>query len=284
MKPREAAIKAMSEVSGPVVATTLVLLAVFVPSAFLPGITGEMYRQFALTIAVATVFSTINALTLSPALSALLLRPQTGKKNAFFRGLRRGLRQDRSGIHGALQVPAAARRTGHAAVRRAVGPDRLAVRGPADRLPARGGSGLRDGRRSASRRRLLGAYARGAGRDRRDSRSDARGSGLGLPRRLLADRRHQRLQRGHRVHHHGALGGANGPGVEPGGDPDQPAAPVCRHPGGHRFRFHPPPAISGLGVAGGFPVPARGPWRRRAERTGARPLRRSSPTATPSPA
>jgi len=86
MSPREAAIKAMSEVSGPVVATTLVLLAVFVPSAFLPGITGEMYRQFALTIAVATVFSTINALTLSPALSALLLRPQKAKKNVFFRG------------------------------------------------------------------------------------------------------------------------------------------------------------------------------------------------------
>jgi HAE1 family hydrophobic/amphiphilic exporter-1 len=69
-----------------VVATTLVLLAVFVPTAFLPGITGEMYRQFALTIAVSTVFSSINALTMSPALSALLLRPQKANKNAFFRG------------------------------------------------------------------------------------------------------------------------------------------------------------------------------------------------------
>ncbi len=86
MTAKEAAIKAMSEVSGAVVATTLVLLAVFVPAAFLPGITGEMYRQFALTIAVATVFSTINALTMSPALSALLLRPPKEKKNAFFRG------------------------------------------------------------------------------------------------------------------------------------------------------------------------------------------------------
>jgi hydrophobic/amphiphilic exporter-1 (mainly G- bacteria), HAE1 family len=84
--PREAAIQAMSEVSGPVVATTLVLLAVFVPAAFLPGITGELYRQFALTIAIATIFSSINALTLSPALAALLLRPPKEKKNAFFRG------------------------------------------------------------------------------------------------------------------------------------------------------------------------------------------------------
>ena len=83
---RAAAIKAMSEVSGPVVATTLVLLAVFVPAAFMPGITGELYRQFALTIAVATIFSSINALTLSPALAALLLRLPPENKNAFFRG------------------------------------------------------------------------------------------------------------------------------------------------------------------------------------------------------
>jgi HAE1 family hydrophobic/amphiphilic exporter-1 len=76
----------MSEVSGPVIATTMVLLAVFIPASFLPGITGEMYRQFALTIAVATVFSSINALTMSPALSALLLRPPKARKNAFFRG------------------------------------------------------------------------------------------------------------------------------------------------------------------------------------------------------
>jgi len=83
---RAAAIKAMSEVSGPVVATTLVLFAVFVPAAFMPGITGELYRQFALTIAVATIFSSINALTLSPALAALLLRLPSENKNAFFRG------------------------------------------------------------------------------------------------------------------------------------------------------------------------------------------------------
>ncbi len=83
---KDAAIEAMGEVSGPVVATTLVLLAVFVPAAFMPGITGEMYRQFALTIAVATVFSSVNALTMSPALCALLLRPPKARKNAFFRG------------------------------------------------------------------------------------------------------------------------------------------------------------------------------------------------------
>jgi HAE1 family hydrophobic/amphiphilic exporter-1 len=86
LSARQAAIKAMSEVAGPVIATTLVLLAVFVPAAFLPGITGQLYRQFALTIAVSTVFSSINALTLSPALAALLLRPPPEKKNVLARG------------------------------------------------------------------------------------------------------------------------------------------------------------------------------------------------------
>ena len=73
--PREAATRAMREVTGPVIATTLVLLAVFVPTAFLPGLQGQLFRQFALTIAIATIFSSINALTLSPALAGILLRP-----------------------------------------------------------------------------------------------------------------------------------------------------------------------------------------------------------------
>jgi multidrug efflux pump subunit AcrB len=76
LPPREATIKAMDQVSGPVVAIGLVLAAVFVPSAFIPGIIGQFFRQFALTIAVSTVISAFNSLTLSPALSALLLRPR----------------------------------------------------------------------------------------------------------------------------------------------------------------------------------------------------------------
>ncbi len=76
MNPREATIKAMDEVSGPIVAIGLVLTAVFVPCAFISGITGQFYRQFALTIATSTVISAINSLTLSPALAAMLLRPR----------------------------------------------------------------------------------------------------------------------------------------------------------------------------------------------------------------
>ncbi|MHC4814953.1 MAG: efflux RND transporter permease subunit [Planctomycetota bacterium] len=78
MKPREATVKAMQEVGGPVVATTLILMAVFIPVGVMGGITGRLYQQFAITIAVSVGVSTINALTLSPALCALLLRP-TGK-------------------------------------------------------------------------------------------------------------------------------------------------------------------------------------------------------------
>ncbi|MDJ0867734.1 MAG: multidrug efflux RND transporter permease subunit [Myxococcota bacterium] len=90
MPARQAAIQAMEEVTGPVIATTLVLLAVFIPTAFLPGITGQLYRQFGLTIAAATVFSSINALTLSPALCAILIRPKPERQNALFRGFNRG--------------------------------------------------------------------------------------------------------------------------------------------------------------------------------------------------
>ena len=82
---KEAAKQSMIEVSGPVVATTLVLLAVFVPTVFMGGITGELFRQFAVTISIATVFSSVNALTLSPALCAILLRRRPEKPAVPFR-------------------------------------------------------------------------------------------------------------------------------------------------------------------------------------------------------
>jgi hydrophobe/amphiphile efflux-1 (HAE1) family protein len=79
MSPRDATLKAMKEVTGPIIAMALVLCAVFVPTAFLSGITGQFYRQFALTIAVSTLISAFNSLTLSPALSALMLRGHAGE-------------------------------------------------------------------------------------------------------------------------------------------------------------------------------------------------------------
>lgn len=86
LNPRDATIKAMGEVIGPVMGITLVLMAVFLPTAFLGGITGQLYRQFALTIAATAVISAINAVTLKPAQCAVYLRPSSTKKNWFYRG------------------------------------------------------------------------------------------------------------------------------------------------------------------------------------------------------
>ncbi len=87
LAPREATLKAMSEVTGPIIAIALVLCAVFVPIAFISGLTGEFYRQFALTIAFSTIISAFNSLTLSPALSALLLKGHGAPKDALARGM-----------------------------------------------------------------------------------------------------------------------------------------------------------------------------------------------------
>jgi multidrug efflux pump len=92
LSPRDAAFKAMEQVSGPVVAIALILSAVFIPTAFIPGITGRLYQQFAVTIAVSVIISAFNALSLSPALAALLLRPKKearGPLGVFFRWFNR---------------------------------------------------------------------------------------------------------------------------------------------------------------------------------------------------
>jgi HAE1 family hydrophobic/amphiphilic exporter-1 len=80
LAPKDAALKAMEEISGPVIGIALVLSAVFVPTAFIPGITGRLYQQFAVTIAISVILSAFNALTLSPALAALMLRPKQESK------------------------------------------------------------------------------------------------------------------------------------------------------------------------------------------------------------
>jgi len=89
LSPKDATIKAMQEVSGPIIAIALVLCAVFVPLAFVPGLTGEFYKQFAVTIAISTVISAFNSLTLSPALAALLLQPHDAKPDWLTRGMDR---------------------------------------------------------------------------------------------------------------------------------------------------------------------------------------------------
>ncbi|MFY8046511.1 MAG: efflux RND transporter permease subunit, partial [Chitinophagaceae bacterium] len=107
LNPKEATVKAMKEVSGPVVAIALILVAVFIPVAATPGITGRLYQQFAITIAISVIFSAINALTLSPALSALLLKPHTEKKGplaAFFKGFNNMFDKFTNGYTGVAKI------------------------------------------------------------------------------------------------------------------------------------------------------------------------------------
>ena len=106
LSPRDAALKAMEEVAAPVVAIAIILAAVFVPTAFIPGITGRLYQQFALTIAISVIISAFNALSLSPALCALLLRPRKasgGPLSRFYDAFNRMFRRATTGYVGGVQ-------------------------------------------------------------------------------------------------------------------------------------------------------------------------------------
>jgi len=105
MSPRDATIRAMEEVSGPVIAIAVILAAVFIPTAFIPGITGRLYQQFALTIAISVIISAFNALSLSPALCAMLLRPKdrnalVGPLGKFYAWFNRGFGRVQQGYVG----------------------------------------------------------------------------------------------------------------------------------------------------------------------------------------
>ncbi len=99
-------ISAMDEVTGPVIAVALVLCAVFVPCAFLGGVTGQFFRQFAVTIAVSTVISAFNSLTLSPALAAILLKPQRGTSGSLNPAAQLGARRVLPPVQRLLRRPA----------------------------------------------------------------------------------------------------------------------------------------------------------------------------------
>ena len=163
MKSREAAIEAMRNVASPIVATTVVLLAVFIPMSFVGGISGRLFQQFAVTISVSVVLSAFNALTLSPALCALL--PQGGGEG-FLRRIQPAVRP----LAGRLFLADRRHRAPHGAYRRAVAGDRLCDRCGmvlhARRIPSRRGPGLRDGRGECPRSIVAAGDAGGAGRGR----------------------------------------------------------------------------------------------------------------------
>jgi len=107
MAPKAAALKAMEEVSGPVIAIAVILSAVFIPTAFIPGITGRLYQQFAVTIAISVILSAFNALSLSPALAAMLLKPKvkgTGPLQKFYDGFNRAFGRATKGYVGGCDL------------------------------------------------------------------------------------------------------------------------------------------------------------------------------------
>ena len=145
LSPTEATERTMKEVSSVLVASSLVMCAVFVPVAFMPGITGELYRQFALTISVSIMLSTVVALSLTPAMCRILLRqgkPMRGPVGWFLRLFNRGRREDDHGLHRGHAHPRAHRRVRPPDPRRCSAWLLEAVRHPADRVRAGRGPGL----------------------------------------------------------------------------------------------------------------------------------------------
>ena len=135
LTPKEATIKAMQEITGPIMGITLVLTSVFLPAAFLPGITGQLFRQFALVIASTAIISAINALTLKPAQCALWLRPMPKRKvNWFFRGFNKGYACGREFLYAAGYLDGCAGRAHGYSVRTGDRRHRLAVCQPSHRI------------------------------------------------------------------------------------------------------------------------------------------------------
>jgi multidrug efflux pump subunit AcrB len=152
LSPAEASRRAMQEITAPIIAITLVLLSVFVPVAFIPGISGELFRQFAVAVSVSMVISAINALTLSPALCAVFLSSSHGPKRGLIGYVLRGIDKARDGY--ALAVRKTVRFAMYSA-RRGHRRRRLVIQGHTDRLPAVRGP-RRGVRRNTTAGRRLG--------------------------------------------------------------------------------------------------------------------------------
>ena len=199
MTPKDATVKAMEEVSGPVVAIALILAAVFVPVGFMGGISGQLYQQFAITIAISVLLSAFNALTLSPALAAMLLKPATGKKTLltpFYRGFNKVFGAGTNAYVTLRGLPGAQARRERAAGRRVRVPDGPARRAHPRRVRARGGPGLPPGQRLAAGRVVARAERRGDAEDRDDPRGHRGRQGLQHDHGLQPDHRRLLVEHG----------------------------------------------------------------------------------------
>ena len=263
LSPIEATRRAMEEVSGPIIAIALVLCAVFVPTAFVSGLSGQFYRQFALTIAISTVISAFNSLTLSPALASRLLRPRGAPRDVvqraadrlfgwFFRDSTRSSIARRAPTQGAWRACCACRRRGGA------------VRRP-DRTDGRGLLGVPAGFVPTQDKEYLVAFAQlpdGATLDRTDAvirkmtrhRVEAPGGAeLGGVPGPVDQRLRQRAERRHRVRRAEAVGRADQSGAERGRDRRCAEPAVLRADSRKSIvAIFPPPPVQGLGTVGGF--------------------------------
>jgi HAE1 family hydrophobic/amphiphilic exporter-1 len=242
--PREATVQAMKEVSAPVIGIALILSAVFVPVAFLGGLTGRMYQQFALTIAISVLLSAFNALSLTPALCAMFLKPGShaiswGPIGAFFRGFNKVFDRATNGyMHAATllvrkSILTIARGGGDAGRR----PLR---RRPAFRLHPRGGPGHLRHQRAAPARGLARAHRRCPDDGRGDRRQDARCRCEHHDRRLRRGHQHLSAELRHRVRAATSLGGAARQGPARHRDHGEPPAEVRRDPRGHHLPLQHP--------------------------------------------
>ena len=251
MEPHEATLEAMRQITGPIIAISLVLLSVFVPVAFIPGISGQLFRQFAVTISIAMLISALNALTLSPALCAIFLRHEIPTRGPIFQVLR-GINLVRDGyarvVQRLIRVVADVAAAGGADRRRHLRPRAH----HADQLPARGGSGRVLPQHPAARRRLGGAHQRDHAAGRGDAEDDAAGAGRVRRDRLLAARRRQRGQHRLRGRQAEAVRGSPRRGrFGAGADPRRCSPRAQQIRTANIVAFNLPPII-GLSTSGGF--------------------------------
>ena len=203
----------MKQVGGPVVAVALILAAVFIPTAAIPGITGRLYQQFAITIAISVLISAFNALTLSPALAALLLKPRDPNRKRsllqrFFDWFNNFFSRTTDELRPHLQRPHPQVRSRHARPRRHRSARCLHGGQAAYRLPPAGRPGLHV-RRSATPRRLQpAAHRRRRTEDHQGTASDTRHRRRRRRQRLLAPHTHAKHQHGLLLRHAQAMGPA----------------------------------------------------------------------------
>ena len=243
----------MKEVTGPIIATTAVLMAVFVPVAFIPGVAGRLYNQFALTVAISVGISAFNSLTLSPALSAAFLRhrgaTELSRRSAGstpgFDWLSHAYAQQR-----ARADPLAlghARRCSSAAL----GATYLRLDAHPLDLPAGRGPGLFLRRHPAARRRLAGAHRRGGQAGARHPAGDAGRRHRRLDQRPQLPDQRGAVELGGRVRHPEAVGRARRRTRAPRRSSTRCGRSCCRLPDAFALSFD-PPSIPGLGATGGF--------------------------------